>query len=188
MSERHERSERSAAAGAVSKARSPEGGAAARRAIGVFDSGIGGLTIVQELLRRFPAEGIVYFGDTARLPYGTKSPRHRAPLLDREHAASSSTRGRDRRRRVQHLLGRGAREPAPAVRRFRSSGVVEPGARAAVAPRAAVGSASSAPMARSRSRSYERAIQRSRARGRAPCDRPVRSSCRWRKRAGSITR
>jgi len=47
---------------------------AGRRAIGVFDSGIGGLTIVQELLLRFPAEGIVYFGDTARLPYGTKSP------------------------------------------------------------------------------------------------------------------
>jgi len=45
----------------------------ARQPIGVFDSGIGGLTVVRELMRRFPGEGIVYFGDTARLPYGTKS-------------------------------------------------------------------------------------------------------------------
>jgi glutamate racemase len=42
--------------------------------IGVFDSGIGGLTVVRELVRRLPDEDIVYFGDTARLPYGTKSP------------------------------------------------------------------------------------------------------------------
>lgn len=42
--------------------------------IGVFDSGIGGLTVVRELVRRLPGEDIVYFGDTARLPYGTKSP------------------------------------------------------------------------------------------------------------------
>ena len=42
-------------------------------AIGVFDSGVGGLTVVRELFRKLPNEGIVYFGDTARLPYGTKS-------------------------------------------------------------------------------------------------------------------
>lgn len=41
--------------------------------IGVFDSGIGGLTVVKELTRQMPVEEIVYFGDTARLPYGTKS-------------------------------------------------------------------------------------------------------------------
>ena len=46
----------------------------ARRAIGVFDSGIGGLTVVHELMMRLPNEDIVYLGDTARLPYGTKSP------------------------------------------------------------------------------------------------------------------
>jgi glutamate racemase len=45
-----------------------------RKAIGVFDSGIGGLTVVHELLMRLPNEDIVYLGDTARLPYGTKSP------------------------------------------------------------------------------------------------------------------
>jgi glutamate racemase len=42
--------------------------------IGVFDSGIGGLTVVRELIRQLPSESIVYFGDTARVPYGPKSP------------------------------------------------------------------------------------------------------------------
>jgi glutamate racemase len=42
--------------------------------IGVFDSGIGGLTVVRELLGRMPAEGVVYLGDTARVPYGIRSP------------------------------------------------------------------------------------------------------------------
>jgi len=43
------------------------------KAIGVFDSGIGGLTVVKELARQLPYEDIVYLGDTARVPYGTKS-------------------------------------------------------------------------------------------------------------------
>lgn len=42
--------------------------------IGVFDSGVGGLTVLQELYRQLPNESILYFGDTARLPYGTRSP------------------------------------------------------------------------------------------------------------------
>ena len=42
-------------------------------AIGVFDSGLGGLTVVKELNHHLPNERIVYFGDTARVPYGTKS-------------------------------------------------------------------------------------------------------------------
>ncbi|MDR1765684.1 MAG: glutamate racemase [Lachnospiraceae bacterium] len=41
--------------------------------IGVFDSGVGGLTVAREILRQMPGERIVYFGDTARLPYGSKS-------------------------------------------------------------------------------------------------------------------
>lgn len=44
-----------------------------RRAIGVFDSGIGGLSVVKALHKILPHEDIIYFGDTARLPYGTKS-------------------------------------------------------------------------------------------------------------------
>jgi len=43
--------------------------------IGVFDSGLGGLTVVKELIRQLPSEDIVYYGDTARVPYGTKSRR-----------------------------------------------------------------------------------------------------------------
>lgn len=43
------------------------------RPIGVFDSGIGGLTVVKEIMEQLPNESIVYFGDTARVPYGTKS-------------------------------------------------------------------------------------------------------------------
>lgn len=41
--------------------------------IGVFDSGVGGLTVAREIMRQIPDERIIYFGDTARLPYGTKS-------------------------------------------------------------------------------------------------------------------
>jgi glutamate racemase len=44
-----------------------------RARIGVFDSGVGGLTVLRELYRQLPNESILYFGDTARLPYGTRS-------------------------------------------------------------------------------------------------------------------
>src|SRR5438034_5645861 len=43
-------------------------------AIGIFDSGIGGLTVVRQIHRVLPHEDLVYLGDTARVPYGTKSP------------------------------------------------------------------------------------------------------------------
>ncbi len=43
--------------------------------IGVFDSGVGGLTVLKALVRQLPRERFVYLGDTARLPYGTKSPQ-----------------------------------------------------------------------------------------------------------------
>ncbi|HEY9645837.1 MAG TPA: glutamate racemase [Chroococcidiopsis sp.] len=45
-----------------------------RARIGVFDSGVGGLTVLREIYRQLPNESIVYFGDTARVPYGTRSP------------------------------------------------------------------------------------------------------------------
>jgi len=44
-----------------------------RAPIGIFDSGVGGLTVLHQLYRQLPNESIVYFGDTARLPYGTRS-------------------------------------------------------------------------------------------------------------------
>ena len=43
------------------------------RPIGIFDSGVGGLTVVKEIVKSLPNENIVYFGDTARVPYGAKS-------------------------------------------------------------------------------------------------------------------
>ncbi|KPU27451.1 glutamate racemase [Caloranaerobacter sp. TR13] len=43
------------------------------RPIGVFDSGIGGLTVLKEIMEQLPNEDIIYFGDTARIPYGTRS-------------------------------------------------------------------------------------------------------------------
>ena len=44
------------------------------RPIGIFDSGVGGLTVVKEIFKTLPNERIIYLGDTARVPYGTKSP------------------------------------------------------------------------------------------------------------------
>ncbi|MBI5286365.1 MAG: glutamate racemase, partial [Deltaproteobacteria bacterium] len=44
------------------------------RPIGIFDSGIGGLTVLREIIKTLPWEDTIYLGDTARVPYGTKSP------------------------------------------------------------------------------------------------------------------
>ena len=43
-------------------------------ALGIFDSGVGGLTVVRAVQELLPSENIVYLGDTARVPYGSKSP------------------------------------------------------------------------------------------------------------------
>ena len=45
-----------------------------KRPIGVFDSGLGGLTAVRQLMDQLPGEDIIYFGDTSRVPYGGRSP------------------------------------------------------------------------------------------------------------------
>ena len=52
--------------------------------LGVFDSGMGGLTVLRELHRRLPAEDLVYFGDTARVPYGTKGSRTVREFADQD--------------------------------------------------------------------------------------------------------
>lgn len=44
------------------------------KAIGIFDSGVGGLTVLREIIKALPQEDTIYLGDTARVPYGTKSP------------------------------------------------------------------------------------------------------------------
>ena len=45
-----------------------------QRPVGVFDSGVGGLTAVRELRKLLPSENIIYFGDSSRVPYGGRSP------------------------------------------------------------------------------------------------------------------
>lgn len=46
-----------------------------KQPIGIFDSGVGGLTVFKEIRKQYPNEDIIYFGDTARVPYGPKSPK-----------------------------------------------------------------------------------------------------------------
>jgi len=103
------------------------------RPIGVFDSGIGGITVLKALRKRLPHEDLVYLGDTARLPYGTKSP---------ETVTAYATQA------TKHLMGHGVKmvviacntasavaigpltealKPLPVI------GVIEPGAKAGVA-------------------------------------------------------
>jgi glutamate racemase len=99
--------------------------------IGVFDSGIGGLTVARELMRQLPSESIIYFGDTARVPYGPKSP-DTVRRYSREIAAYLRERGVKAlvvacNTATAHALGTlQAEESMPVV------GVVQPGARAAV--------------------------------------------------------
>ena len=99
--------------------------------VGVFDSGIGGLTVAHEIIRQLPHERLIYFGDTARVPYGPKSPdtvrrysREIASFLQGEGvkaivvACNTAT---------AHALPVLREElPLPVI------GVVEPGARAAM--------------------------------------------------------
>jgi glutamate racemase len=104
---------------------------AATAPLGVFDSGIGGLTVAHALFQRLPAESVIYYGDTARVPYGPKSPdtvrRYSAEILAYllhrgvkmvVVACNTST--------AHALASLRERSPVPVV------GVIEPGARAAV--------------------------------------------------------
>ena len=100
--------------------------------IGVFDSGIGGLTVVRELRRLLPGESVVYFGDTARVPYGPKSPstvlrysrEATAYLMDRGVKAVVIACNTATAHAHEELR---AELPVPVI------GVIEPGARAAAA-------------------------------------------------------
>jgi glutamate racemase len=100
--------------------------------IGVFDSGIGGLTVVRELIRQLPNESIIYFGDTARVPYGPKSP-DTVLRYSREIVSFLKDEG------VKALVvacNTATAHALPALREefdFPIIGVIGPGARAAVA-------------------------------------------------------
>ena len=100
------------------------------RAIGVFDSGIGGLTVAREIFKLLPNESVCYFGDTARVPYGPKSPN---TVLHYSREAAAFLMSQDIKLLVvacntatAHAAEALARElPIPVI------GVVGPGARAA---------------------------------------------------------
>jgi glutamate racemase len=100
-------------------------------AIGVFDSGIGGLTVLKELLGRLPGESFVYFGDTARVPYGTKS-AETVLKFSRENVTFLLDQ------QVKFIVVACNTVSAGAVPRLQKEfripivGVIEPGARAAV--------------------------------------------------------
>lgn len=128
------------------------------RPIGIFDSGIGGLTVAHEIMRQLPDESVVYFGDTARVPYGPKSP-------DTVRRYSSEIGAFLRDQDVKALVIACNTATAHALPLLREElpipvlGVVEPGARAAVRRSAGghigvIGTAGTI-----RSGAYERAIR-----------------------------
>lgn len=101
--------------------------------IGVFDSGMGGLTVLSALMETLPGEDMIYLGDTARLPYGTKSPRTVA-----RYAAQAAAKLVEQRIKLLVIACNTA--SATALGDLRAAwpslpvlGVVEPGARAACA-------------------------------------------------------
>ncbi len=100
------------------------------RAIGIFDSGIGGLTVSREIMNILPSEHVVYLGDTARVPYGTKSRRTVRKYVE-------STTGFLLSKNVKTLVVACNTASAYAVETLRENldipvvGVVEPGAKKA---------------------------------------------------------
>lgn len=100
--------------------------------IGVFDSGVGGLTVMREIMRLLPEENMIYLGDTARVPYGTRSPETvmRYSVENTEFLISRGIKilvvacNTSSSVSLELLTGR---FPIPVI------GVVAPGARAAVA-------------------------------------------------------
>lgn len=103
-----------------------------QRAIGVFDSGVGGLTVLKALMQRLPDESTVYLGDTARVPYGTKS----AEVVTR-YSVKNADFLRDQGIKLLVVACNTASAVAlPALRAHLDIpvvGVIEPGAEAAVA-------------------------------------------------------
>ena len=99
--------------------------------IGVFDSGLGGLTVAHAIMRRLPHESLVYFGDTARVPYGPKSPET-VRRYSREIAAFLLDQGV---KAIVVACNTATAHALPALREELDVpvlGVVDPGARAAV--------------------------------------------------------
>ena len=104
----------------------------AREFIGIFDSGVGGLTVLRQVAGRLPHESILYLGDTARVPYGTKSPE---TVIRYARACAGVLLARG----IKLLIVACNTASAFAIDTLRDDleipvlGVIEPGARAAVA-------------------------------------------------------
>src|SRR2546425_8442835 len=101
-------------------------------AIGIFDSGVGGLTVLHALLEALPREHLVYLGDTGRYPYGTKSAQTvtRYSIENVEFLVAKGIKMlvvACNTASAVALAALAARYPVPVV------GVIEPGARAAAA-------------------------------------------------------
>ncbi len=99
--------------------------------IGVFDSGLGGLTVVRELIRQLPNESIIYFGDTARVPYGPKS----ADTIIRYSQDIARFLEAQRVKAIVVACNTATAHALPTLRAQLDMpviGVIEPGARAAV--------------------------------------------------------
>ncbi|MBF0213749.1 MAG: glutamate racemase [Magnetococcales bacterium] len=106
------------------------------RPIGIFDSGVGGLTVLEALTQRFPHEGFIYLGDTARVPYGTKSARtvERYSVQVADCLLRRGVKGLVVACNTASALGLAALRahcPVPVL------GVIEPGCRAAIGVTAA---------------------------------------------------
>lgn len=102
------------------------------RPIGVFDSGVGGLTVLRALMAQLPGESFVYLGDTARLPYGTKSPQ----TVERYALRATALLVQTGVKAIVVACNTASAVALPALRRAHTElplfGVVGPGARAAV--------------------------------------------------------
>jgi len=103
------------------------------RPIGIFDSGMGGLTVMRALMRALPHESFVYLGDTARLPYGTKS----ADTVERYAVQATGALMRRDVKLIVVACNTASAVALPALEKALAPipviGVVEPGAEAAVA-------------------------------------------------------
>ncbi len=108
------------------------GSPVARDAIGIFDSGVGGLTVMHELVALLPAESFVYLGDTGRYPYGDKSPET-VTRYSLENAAFLIEKGIKLLVVACNAASSVALDALRAECRVPVVGVIEPGAKAAVA-------------------------------------------------------
>jgi len=129
-----------------------------RRPIGVFDSGTGGLTVLAALRRRLPNEQFVYFGDTARVPYGTKS----AVTVRRYSREDTAFLLRFRPKLIVVACNTASAAGLDVVSleaKVPVVGVIEPGARRAVASRAGGAVGIIGTESTIASRSYYRAIR-----------------------------